>query len=381
MSDSSQSTVELPPNPLSDPHCWRDILSDLVLWAVVFLLLFAVVRFGQWVWLGGFESVKAQTIKLDFHDASQLTKGSPVHFMGLNVGFVSSVKPSAESVQVVLKTYPNTPQIPKDAVFTIEFNGLAGAKSLEILPITPALHHELDSQPYYWTLDAIHPSHGYWAEEPIRIRDLFKTQTIMARAMEVAYENIYISLGQVESEEQLQRNIQSIDQVLVNARVGMVDMTKDMARAQVDSRRNVLEITTTMNDVNATVVDIIPYTTSAYFNREVLPIFQKGRAFIERFESQTASFNQNHLQPTRQWLQKAQDTMVQTKQKTIKVHQAINSTNQALKRTQKSINNLHEALQRKSSAERLKELDEKTAQWAQRTERLANPKAKKSKKH
>lgn len=68
------------------------------------------------------------------HDVDGLISGSPVRMMGVQIGYVESVKIVRDEVYVKFVLNNNDITLPKGVIATVEFNGMAGSKSLEIYP-------------------------------------------------------------------------------------------------------------------------------------------------------------------------------------------------------------------------------------------------------
>lgn len=78
--------------------------------------------------------VKPNLYTIRFQDADSLIKGSPVRFMGIIVGHVRNLKQGMDSILCeIIITKPNT-KIPDGAIAKVEYNGLGGSKSIEIMP-------------------------------------------------------------------------------------------------------------------------------------------------------------------------------------------------------------------------------------------------------
>jgi len=78
--------------------------------------------------------VKPNLYTIRFHDIDSIIKGSPVRFMGIIVGHVRKLERKNDAILCqILITKPNT-KIPDGALAKVEFNGLAGSKSIEIMP-------------------------------------------------------------------------------------------------------------------------------------------------------------------------------------------------------------------------------------------------------
>ncbi len=177
------------------------IISELVLWTAIVLVAIGVGYLFMRVTADP-DKTGGQTIIVHFKDVNQLSVGSPVNFMGTNVGFVTAMRPKKNKVEVTLRTFVNAPPIPRGSRFTVEFNSLAGAKSLEILP---------NGQSEDDTL----PGTIYIEEEPIRLKDVTNTQMVMSKALDANARNFARTLGRVEDEQALYNQLVKVnDQIL-----------------------------------------------------------------------------------------------------------------------------------------------------------------------
>lgn len=162
------------------------IISELALYGLAGLVLvtawFIVVERH-----GPFQRDNCQRIILHFSDANALSVGSPINFMGTPIGHVVKLRPHGHQVEVKIKTYPDSIPIPKNARFTIEFNSLAGAKSVEILP------PEKGPLPLGYMRQGL-----YVIRQPIRLKDVVKTQMTLAEALKSSSANFMQTLGKLE---------------------------------------------------------------------------------------------------------------------------------------------------------------------------------------
>lgn len=105
------------------------------------------VEFGIWflilfVCILGFrihrhyEAKKLVTYQIFMPDVDGLIVGSPVKFMGVQVGYISKVKILSSEVYLKMVITDKNINLPKGAIATVEFNGMGGSKSLEIYPPT-----------------------------------------------------------------------------------------------------------------------------------------------------------------------------------------------------------------------------------------------------
>lgn len=69
-------------------------------------------------------------------DADGLIEGSPVKYMGVQIGYIYKIKIVGSDVYVKFITNDKKFEMPKGVIATVEFSGLGGSKSLEIYPPT-----------------------------------------------------------------------------------------------------------------------------------------------------------------------------------------------------------------------------------------------------
>lgn len=69
-------------------------------------------------------------------DVDGLIVGSPVKFMGVQVGYIEKVKIVSNEVYLKIVITAKDVELPKGSIATVEFNGMGGSKSLEIYPPT-----------------------------------------------------------------------------------------------------------------------------------------------------------------------------------------------------------------------------------------------------
>jgi ABC-type transporter Mla subunit MlaD len=67
-------------------------------------------------------------------DVDGLINGSPVRYMGIQIGYVNQVDIVGEEVYVKFVVTQKDFKLPKGSITTVEFTGLGGSKSLEIYP-------------------------------------------------------------------------------------------------------------------------------------------------------------------------------------------------------------------------------------------------------
>lgn len=112
-----------------------DINKIFVIEAIVWFCILSVVLF----------SIKSHNVKLHkahkqyqmfISDVDGLIIGSPVKYMGVQIGYVNYAKLLTNEVYVKFILTDPSMELPKGVVANVEFNGLGGTKSLELYPPT-----------------------------------------------------------------------------------------------------------------------------------------------------------------------------------------------------------------------------------------------------
>lgn len=77
------------------------------------------------------------TYQIFLQDVDGLIVGSPVKYMGVQVGHIQKIKILTNEVYIKFVITEKEFKLPQGAIATVEFSGLGGSKSLEIFPPTP----------------------------------------------------------------------------------------------------------------------------------------------------------------------------------------------------------------------------------------------------
>ena len=104
--------------------------NEFMVWVLILAFLSVI---GFLLWMHHEKSFETHTIYMP--DVDGLIVGSPIHIMGIPIGYVTKTKIINENeVKVVFKLTNRSVKIPKGTVATVEFTGLGGSKSLELYP-------------------------------------------------------------------------------------------------------------------------------------------------------------------------------------------------------------------------------------------------------
>ena len=107
----------------------RAVLAEIIIWTIILSMVFSGIIFTY-----SKIFVEPNIYNIDFKDIDGITKGSPVRFMGINVGYVRKLKSKNKHIQVQIIITQKDMKIPNGTVARVEFYGLGGSKSIEIMP-------------------------------------------------------------------------------------------------------------------------------------------------------------------------------------------------------------------------------------------------------
>ena len=113
-----------------------DINRILMVEALIWFCILCVVVFSIRAY--NIKNYKAEKqYQIFISDVDGLIIGSPVKYMGVQVGYVSYIKLLTNEVYVKFLITNKDVSLPKGVVANVEFNGMGGTKSLELYPPTP----------------------------------------------------------------------------------------------------------------------------------------------------------------------------------------------------------------------------------------------------
>lgn len=102
--------------------------GELLVWLII-ILLFVAFFSMSYIYK---QKHNDDGYHIYLHDVDGLIVGSPVRMMGIEVGYVTKIKPTNKEMFVkFILTNPEV-YIPQGTRVTVEFSGLAGSKSLEL---------------------------------------------------------------------------------------------------------------------------------------------------------------------------------------------------------------------------------------------------------
>ena len=107
------------------------IRLEFIIWFFILCLVVTGVRIHRHN-----KAKELVTYQLFMPDVDGIIVGSPVKFMGVQVGYVDKIKIISNDVYLKIVITAKDVTLPKGSIATVEFNGMGGSKSLEVYPPT-----------------------------------------------------------------------------------------------------------------------------------------------------------------------------------------------------------------------------------------------------
>ena len=107
----------------------KPIVIEILIWIALILTIIGV---SLCAYIKFF--VEPNVYVIQFKDIDGITKGSPVRFMGINVGYVRKLKSKDKHINVQILITKKEMKIPNGTQARVEFYGLGGSKSIELMP-------------------------------------------------------------------------------------------------------------------------------------------------------------------------------------------------------------------------------------------------------
>lgn len=108
------------------------IWIEFAIWLLIVCIGIGAVRFHRI-----HKAKELVTYQMFMPDVDGIIVGSPVKFMGVQVGYVDKIKIVSSEVYLKIVITDKDVVLPKGSIATVEFNGMGGSKSLEIYSPSP----------------------------------------------------------------------------------------------------------------------------------------------------------------------------------------------------------------------------------------------------
>jgi len=228
-----------------------------------------------------------------FKDVDGLSVGSPVRLMGKQVGNVTKLELLESEIYVTFRITEENTIIPDESVASVQFTGLAGSRSLEIMP---------EKRKFSKNKKII------YSQEPIRINSILQVQTTI-------FENVlefcrgWLAFLSKNSIDSTKKNLKNTSEYMQESNQSMDDTLKNIKKSGSDLSKNTKEIKQFMDEQNKNL-------DSAY------------KSFNKLTKDQNLKNNMNNVQTTVENLSKSANN---TNKKVSEVTTNLNNFNSNLK--------------------------------------------------
>ncbi len=137
-------------------------INEIFIWILVLVALFFLFKGLHYKFF-----IEPHVYKLNFQDVDGAIVGSPVRIMGVTVGHVRSLKYLNDEIMAEIYITSKEVKIPEGSRIHVEFSGLGGSKSIEVIP-PDKINSKTDK---------------YIIEDPIRVKDIFENNKIYANTL------------------------------------------------------------------------------------------------------------------------------------------------------------------------------------------------------
>ncbi|MBR6098893.1 MCE family protein [bacterium] len=102
---------------------------EVIVWLLVIVMVVGFIRYKHEKRIGEY-----RTYRIFMQDVDGLIEGSSVRMMGVPIGYIKTINIVQDEVYVKFVVTEENVELPSGVIATVEFNGMAGSKSLEIYP-------------------------------------------------------------------------------------------------------------------------------------------------------------------------------------------------------------------------------------------------------
>lgn len=172
---------------------------------------------------------------LSFNDVDGLQPGSQVKMLGVNIGFITSI--STESNKVLIKFKINNKRIAMPKYFSagIESSGMAGSKYVTLMPETQK------SKTYIY--------------DPVRINDLFHSQTVILQSIYNSSKTALAALGSGPAEKQI-ANIKLAKRTVKSISSQTSTISNSLKQSNSKHKDSYLQTEKTINDADKSLKEL-----------------------------------------------------------------------------------------------------------------------------
>lgn len=107
----------------------KPVLIEIFIWTILLAVIFSALIFAY-----SKIFIEPNIYTIQFKDIDGITSGSPVRYMGMNIGYVRKLKSGDKHINVEIIVTKKDIKIPNGTIARVEFYGLGGSKSVELMP-------------------------------------------------------------------------------------------------------------------------------------------------------------------------------------------------------------------------------------------------------
>jgi ABC-type transporter Mla subunit MlaD len=172
-----------------------------------------------------------------FKDVDGLSVGSPVRLMGKQVGNITKLELLNSEIYVTFRIREKNTVIPDESIASIQFTGLAGSRSLEIMP--KKIKYSTNKKIIY-------------AQEPVRISSIMQVQTAISENI-LEFCRGFFAFFSKNSMDSTKKNLQTTSEYMHESNQSMDDTLKNIKKSGADLSKNTKEIQQFMNEQNKNI--------------------------------------------------------------------------------------------------------------------------------
>ena len=178
------------------------IWIEFIIWLFILFIIVAGIRIHNYK-----NTKKLVTYQIFMPDVDGLIVGSPVKFLGVQIGYISKIKIISNEVYLKVVITDKNIELPKGSIATVEFNGMGGSKSLEIYPPTK---------------ESVASGKLITVQEPVRLNDAIsllgdmfdKIDSIIVRTSFFAKETGIVDIKNGVDTNGIEQNINTADNLM-----------------------------------------------------------------------------------------------------------------------------------------------------------------------
>lgn len=177
------------------------------------------------------------TYSVIFKDVDGLSVGSPVRLMGKHVGNIIKLELLDSEIYVTFRITEENTIIPNKSIASIQFTGLAGSRSLEIMPLKRK--SSINKKIIY-------------SQEPVRISSIMEVQTAISENILGFCRSLFAFLTK-NSIDSTKKNLHTTSKYMQDSNRSMDDTLENIKKSGSNISKNTKEIKQFMNEQNKNI--------------------------------------------------------------------------------------------------------------------------------